>query len=496
VVRQLLTESMVLALAGGAFGLGLAAWGTQAALRVLPEALPRANGVHLDARVLLFTLVASLLAGVIFGLAPALKTARTDIHETLKEGGRGGSGVRHRTQRTFVAVEMAMAVVLLIGAGLMIRSLMNLWNVNPGFDPHNVLGFVLSFPVDRSTTPDSTRASLQQVHDRLQSLPGVEAASFLVGAMPMAGDSELPFWIEGQPKPATESDMPTALFYAVQPSYLNVMRVPLVRGRFLTSQDNEHSPAVIVIDQQFSRLYFHGQNPIGQRVHFELLNTAPEIVGVVGHIKQWGLDTDATSKVQAQFYFPISQVPDGLMPLLARGAAVVVRTANSPQAAVAPIRAAIEGYNSRIVMFEIQTMNAIITDSLASRRFSMILLGAFAGLALLLSCIGIYGVISYLVGQRVHEFGIRLALGAQQGDVLRMILGEGARMALVGVGMGLAAALALTRLMQRMLFGVSAYDPVTFLAVAAILFLVALVACYTPALRATRVDPSRSLRFE
>ncbi len=496
VVRQLLTESILLSLAGGALGLGLAAWGTQAALRVLPEALPRAGDVHLDARVLLFTLAASLLAGILFGLAPALKTTRTDIHETLKEGGRGGSGVRHRTQRTFVAVEMAMAVVLLIGAGLMIRSLVNLWSVNPGFDPHNLLTFALSFPKDSAATPDSLRVSFQQVRDRLESLPGVESASFLAGAMPMSGDSEVPFWIDGQPKPATESDMPTALFYAVQPEYLKAMRIPLVRGRFLNSQDNAQSPAVIVIDQQFARLYFHGQNPIGQPVHFELLGTTPEIVGIVGHVKQWGLDSDATAKVQAQFYFPISQVPDSLMPLLARGSAVVVRTATSPQAAVAPIRGAIESYNSRMVMFETQTMDGIIADSLASRRFSMILLGAFAGLALLLSCIGIYGVISYLVGQRVHEIGIRLALGAQQRDVLRMILGEGARMALLGVGIGLAAALALTRLMERMLFGVSAHDPLTFLAVAALLFLVALAACYTPALRATRVDPSRSLRFE
>jgi len=496
VVRQLLTESILLSLSGGALGLGLAAWGTQAALRVLPEALPRAGDVHLDGRVLLFTLLASLIAGVLFGLVPAFKTTRTDIHETLKEGGRGSSGVRHRTQRSLVAVEMAMAVVLLIGAGLMIRSLVKLWSVNPGFDPHNVLTFALSFPMDRGTTPDSIRASLRQVRDRLQSVPGVESVSLLAGAMPMSGDSELPFWIDGRPKPATDSEMPTALFYAVQPDYLKAMSISLVRGRFLTSQDNEHSPQVMVIDQQFARLFFHGENPIGQRVHIEMLGTTPEIVGVVGHVKQWGLDRDSTAKVQAQFYFPISQVPDALIPLVARGTAAVVRTANAPQAAAAPIRSAIEHYNSRMVMYETETLDTIIADSLSSRRFSMILLGAFAGLALLLSCIGIYGVISYLVGQRLHEIGIRLALGAQQRDILRMILGEGARMALFGLGIGLATALALTRLMQRMLFGVSAHDPLTFLAVAALLFLVAIAACYTPALRATRVDPSRSLRFE
>jgi predicted permease len=496
VVRQLLTESLLLSLAGGALGLGLAAWGTEAALRVLPEALPRTQDVHLDARVLLFTLAASLLAGLLFGLAPAFKAKRADLQETLKEGGRGASGARHRTQRLFVAAEMAMAVVLLIGAGLMIRSLVKLWSVNPGFDPKNVLTFAMSFPLERGQTPGDIRASLRQVRDRIAAVPGVRDASLLVGAVPMAGDSEVPFWIQGQPKPAAESDMPTALFYAVQPGYLKAMRIPLVRGRFLTSQDNAHSQHVIVIDRQFARLYFHGQNPIGQRVHFELLGTAPEVVGVVGHVKQWGLDRDATAKVQAQFYFPITQVPDGLMPMLAQGSVVVVRTANAPQAAVGAIRGALDAFNPGIVMFQTETMDGIIADSLAPRRFSMILLGAFAGLALLLSCIGIYGVISYLVGQRVHEIGIRMALGAQPRDVLRMILGEGARMALIGVGIGLAAALALTRLMERMLFGVSAHDPVTFLAVATLLFLVALAACYMPAMRATRVDPSRSLRFE
>jgi predicted permease len=496
VVRQLLTESVLLSLVGGGLGLAVAAWGTQAALRLLPEALPRTQAVHLDGHVLLFTLAASLLAGVLFGLAPALKTAQGDVHETLKEGGRGGSGKRHRTQRLLVAVEMAMAVVLLIGAGLMIRSLAKIWSVNPGFDPHHVLTFGLSSATPLGSTPDGIRATFRRLQQRMAAIPGVEAVSLTVGSMPMAGDSELPFWREGQPKPASQSEMKSALFYAVQPGYLKAMKTPLLRGRFLTEQDNEHSRPVIVIDEKFAQLYFGGENPIGQRVNFLILGTSAEIVGVVGHVKQWGLDRDAAGPIQAQFYFPISQVPDKVMPLLARGVGVVLRTQGSPLAQVGTIRHSLNRINSQLVMFGTETMDEIIAESLAARRFSMILLGVFAGLALLLSCVGIYGVISYLVGQRRHEIGIRMALGAQQQDVLRMILGEGAQMALIGVGVGLAAALGLTRLMAKMLFGVSSYDPLTFGGVAAVLVLVALAACYRPARRATRIDPAISLRYE
>jgi predicted permease len=496
VVRQLLTESVLLALVGGGLGLAVAAWGTQAALRALPEALPRTQAVHLDGHVLLFTLAASLLAGVLFGLAPALKTVQGEVHETLKEGGRGGSGRRHRTQRLLVAVEMAMAVVLLIGAGLMIRSLAKIWSVNPGFDPHHVLTFGLSSATPLGSTPDEIRATFRQLQQRIEAIPGVQAVSLTVGSMPMSGDSELPFWREGQPKPSSQSEMKSALFYAVQPGYLKAMKTPLLRGRFLSEQDNEHSRPVIVIDEKFAQLFFGGENPIGQRVNFLILGTSPEIVGVVGHVKQWGLDRDTAGPVQAQFYFPITQVPDKLMPLLARGVGVVVRTQASPLAQVGAIRNSLNQINSQLVMYSTETMEEIIADSLAARRFSMILLGVFAGLALVLSCVGIYGVISYLVGQRRHEIGIRMALGAQQQDVLRMILGEGARMALIGVGVGLAAALGLTRLMAKMLFGVSSYDPLTFGGVAAVLVLVALAACYRPARRATRIDPAISLRYE
>jgi predicted permease len=496
VVRQLLTESILLSLVGGALGLMIAAWGTRAALRVLPDALPRSNEIHLDLIVLLFTLGVSIFVGIVFGLVPALKTASRDLHETLKEGGRGGSGLRHRTQNTFVVIEMALALVLLVGAGLMIRSLAVLSGVSPGFNPHNALEFNIGSAQPLGGTPDQIRAVFLALHDRLASVPAVQSVSLEVGATPMEGDSEFGFWLAGQPKPASDTDMKMALFYSVQPDYLTAMGIPLLRGRFLTSDDDQHSPPVIVIDQEFAHLAFGNDDPLGKRVNFEILGTAPEVVGVVGHVKQWGLDEGSHSPVLAQFYFPISQIPDQFMPLLARGVGAVVRTNGSPLATVGGLRHALEEFDSQAVMYGTQPLDEVISDSIASRRFAMILLGVFAALALLLSAIGIYGVISYIVGQRVHEIGIRLALGAHPADVLRLILGQGTKLALLGVAIGIAAALALTRLMTKMIFGVSAHDPLTFAGVAIILVIVALAACYIPARRAMRTDPMVALRYE
>jgi predicted permease len=496
VIRQLLTESLVLSCVGGGVGLLLAAWGTRAAIRLLPEALPRSESVHTDFRVLLFTLAASVLAGIFFGLAPALRTSRADIHETLKEGGRGSSGARHRLQDLLVVVEMAMALVLLVGAGLMIRSLANLWGVDPGFNPHNAASFALSYPTTMGATPDAIRASMRQLHDSVAGVPGVQAASLSAGSMPMSGDSELPFWIEGQPKPATQSEMKTALFYGVEPDFLNAMGIPLKRGRFLTAADNEHSPLVITIDEQFARLFFGGQDPVGKHVNLAFFDKSAQVVGVVGHVKQWGLDENNQSPVQAQFYLPISQIPDQFAPLLARGSQFVVRTQVSPGAEMGSIRQALHKINPQIVLFDVHTLDDTISDSLAARRFSMILLGIFAALALALSCLGIYGVTSYFIGQRTHEIGIRMALGGQRSDVLRLVLGRGARMAVIGVAVGIAGSLMLTRLMAKLLFGVSAYDPLTFMGVAVLLVSVALVACYVPARRAMRVDPLVALRYE
>ncbi len=495
-VRQLLTESLLLALSGGGLGLLLASWGLRGALKVLPQALPRAEEVNLDGRVLLFTLAASALAGIFFGLVPALKSSRASIHEALKEGGRGASGVRHRAQSVFVVVEMALAVVLLAGAGLMIRSLARLWRVDPGFDPHNVLTFRLALPPTASTTPDAARATWRQLQDQLTALPGTQSASLTVGAMPMAGDSELPFWLEGQPKPPSQAEMKQVILYIVQPDYLKVMGIPLQRGRFLTPQDNEHSPLVTVIDERFAELYFGNQDPIGKRVNFDIGDIAAEIIGVVGHVKQWGLDTDATSSMQAQCYLQVNQIPDQFVPMMAGFTGFMLRTAGSPLAQVVSIRETLRQISSQQVMYNIRTMDEIISGSFTARRFLMFLLSIFAGLALVMSCVGIYGVISYLASQRTHEIGIRIALGAERQDVLRMVLAEAARMALLGVAIGLVAAFGLTRLMEKMLFGLSPHDPLTLAGVAALLTMVALAACYLPARRAAKVDPMVALRYE
>jgi predicted permease len=496
VIRQLLTESVLLAIAGGGLGLAIAYSGTKAVLKTLPQALPRAHEIGLDLRVVLFTLGVSLVVGMLFGLAPALKLSRGSVSETLKEGGRGSSGARHKTQSTFVAIELALALVLLVGAGLMIRSLTALWNVNPGFNPHNLLTFDTTLPPGLEQNPNGLRSVLRQLHGVLTAIPGVQAVSLQGGSLPMSGDSELPFWKEGQAKPATLRDMPEALFYLVEPEYLKAMGTPLMRGRFFTEQENEHAQPVIVIDETFARKYYPNEDPIGKRINLAFFDTQPEIIGIAGHVKHWGLDSDATASIQAQIYLPFMQIPDKLMPLVAKGIGLVART-NGPPGDVAPvIRTTMTKMNSNEVVYGVQTMDEIVADSLAARKFSMILLGVFAVLALVLSSIGIYGVISYLVGQRTHEIGIRMALGAQQGDVLKLVLGQGMRMALIGVGVGVAAAIGLTRLMSKMLFQVSATDPVTLIGVSVVLTGVALAACYIPARRAMRTDPIIALRYE
>ncbi len=496
-LRQLLTESILLSLAGGGLGVLLAGWGTRAALGVLPTALPRSEEVGLDGRVLLFTLAVSLLTGIVAGMVPALKTSQWRLSETLKEGGRGVSGGRGRAQAVLVAVEMGLAVVLLIGAGLMIRSLSALWDVDPGFRSDEVLTFGLGFPPSMKTaTPEAARANLRELSDRLNSMPGVRAASFSVGASPMQSEDDLFFWIEGQPKPASNSEMNMALVYRVEPAYLTAMDIPLKQGRFFTEQDDERSPNVVVIDEAFALKYFPDTDPIGKRINLE--GDQAQIVGVVGHVKQWGLDSDDQTSLQAQLYEPFRQLsgsPSGV-DVIMRTEGLAGEAGAVPPSLFDSIRGVVQSQNSQNVIFRPQTMDEVIADSLAARRFSMILLDAFAVVALLLASLGLYGVISYLIGQRTHELGIRLALGAQRADVLRLVLGHGLKMALSGVALGLAAALVLTRLMVKMLYGVSTTDPATFGVITLLLMIVALLACFVPAWRATKVDPLTALRHE
>ncbi len=494
IVRQFLTESVLLALAGGVLGSLIAWWGTKTALTLLPDVLlPRAEAIRVDESVLLFTILASAVAGVLFGLVPALKASRLDQHTALRERGPRSSG-QHRTQGVFVVVEIALALVLLVGAGLMIRSLTTVLSIDPGFNPDRLLVARVSFPVS-NVDPDHVLAVWRQMSQKFQTIPGIQAASLSASSVPMTGDfSTLPFWLDGHAKPSTPADVKWALSYIVEANYLKVMGIPLMRGRFLTPHDNERSSPVIVIDDQFARRHFGDQDPIGRRINLDILNVTAEIVGVVGHVRQWRLDESAASLYQAQCYLSVFQIPDRFLPLAARDITVLFRTADAPLAQVGPIRRALEEINGQFVMYREQAMDGVISDRLARRRFSMIVLGIFAALALLMASVGIYGVISHLVGERTHEIAIRLALGAERWDVLRMVLRDGAKMTLAGVATGLAAALGLTRLMTSMLFGISAHDPVTVAGVVSLLMFVAFAACYIPARRATRVDPIVALR--
>jgi predicted permease len=495
VLRQLATECALLAGLGGAIGLLLAWFGVQAVGRTLPITLPRVKEISLDGRVLLFTLAVSVFAAMISGLAPALKGSRVNLVEILKESG-SGLIARQPLQGTLVAIEVALALVLLIGAGLMLRSLSALWRMNPGFNPSHAITFNLSIPATARTTSAETRARLRRLDEQLSAIPSVQAVSVTLGSRPMIHDSSLPFWIEGRPRPANESEMAQAMFYLVEAGFEQAMGITVQRGRFVAPQDNEYAPVVIDIDDTFARTYFPNENPIGKRVNLQQFDVQAEIVGVVGHIKQWGPGGEQKTAIATQFFYPFMQLPEKLMPLAADGVAVVLRTAGDPAPVMGLVRKAVGQHDSREVIYGLQTLDSVIAGSLAARRITMLLLGVFATLALVLASVGTYGVISFMIGQRRHEIGLRMALGAQHRDVMRLVLGEGAKMTLVGVAGGTAAALGLTRLMVNELFGVAPQDPLTFAAVAIVLTLVALLACYLPASHAVRVDPMVALRYE
>ena len=495
-VRQLLTESILLALSGGVLGIVIAYTSQKAVVAMLPALFPRIEEIRLDTPVLLFTVGAALLTGIFFGLAPALKADRDDISVALKAAGRGLSGARNRFQSVFVIVELAASIILLAGAGLMIRSLAEMWKVNPGFESHHVLSFGLTFsPTKRSSAP-LQRQALHDATANIESAPGIVAASGVGGALPVDGGAQMPFWIEGKRKPSSQNEMSVGIWYAVQPDYLKAMGIPLLRGRFIFPDDNEGTPSIVVIDENFAREFFPNEDPIGRQINTELMGPLrSEIVGIVGHTRQTGPSDTERQDREGQFYFAIGQMPDKVVALFT-GMIVVARTSAAPLASVASIRAASKQFDPDQVLFDFKPMDELLSKSIANQRFTMILLSVFAALALMLSAIGVYGVISYLVSQRTREIGVRVALGAQRSDVLRLILGDGARLTFLGVAIGLCASLGLTRLLAKMLFGVRATDPVTLTTVTVILSTVAVLACYIPARRATRVDPMVALRYE
>ncbi len=494
VVRQLLTESIMLAFGASLLGLLFASWGTRLVLAAVPDALPRSQEIGLDPYVLLFTLLVSVLTGILFGLAPAFHTSKVNPQEALKEGARGSGGGRHRAEGVFVVVEVGLAVVLLAGAGLMMQSIWRLWQVDTGFEPHNVLTTQVALSPNVMASPAGIRLAYQQLLDRVSGIPGVQSAA-ITSLVPLSGDdSEIPFWLGKGPQPP-QDQMASTLMYIATPGYLRAMGIPLKEGRFFTDHDTLASPPVVVVDEVMAEHLFPGQDALGKQ--FNLMVIGPvQIVGVTGHVKHWGLDADDTAKIRNEIYFPFLQVPDKFMPEVVAGLPLVLRSGPDPLSLVSAVRAQVAGPTEDQPIFGVATMEQVISDSLLERRFTMLLLIIFASTALVLAAVGIYGVMSYAVSRRTHELGVRIALGASRREILRLVVWDGMAMAAAGAAVGLAGALGLTRFMASLLYGVRPADPLTLAAVLLLFGGIAVLACYIPAWRATRVDPLVALRYE
>jgi predicted permease len=494
VIRQFLTESVLVSLGGGGIGLLLASWGVPPVVAAVPGGLPRREAMGLDGSVLLFTLLISLLTGILFGLAPAVESSRSDLQEALKEGGRSAGGGQHRTQSIFVVSQVALALVLLAGAGLLIRTLQRLWDVNPGLNPQHVLTMQVALSPTLLDDPSAIRTAWRQLLDRVRNIPGVQSAAVTI-LVPLSGDdNEMPFWTSGQP-PSSMAQMPQALTYITTPGYLGTMEIPLLRGRDFTEQDSESSRKVVVIDEVLAEHFFPGQDPVGKQLQLYMLGPA-EIVGVVGHVKHWGLDTDDSAKIRDQLYFPFFQIPDQFMAHAKMGLRLVLRTRSNPLSVVSAVGEQVMGPGKDQPVYNVNSMEQLISSSVARRRFLRMVLVIFAGLALTLAAIGIFGVMSYSVSQRTHEIGVRMALGAERRDVLKLVVGRGVALALGGIAIGVGGALGLTHFLAGMLYGVRPTDPITYLLACLLLTGVALLASYLPARRATKVDPMVALRYE
>jgi len=493
VMRQLLMESVLLSLAGGALGLLVALWGVRLLLATSPLDIPRLKDVGLDLTVLAFTAVISVLTGLFFGLVPAFQASRADLQEALREEGRGSAGgpSRSRVRSLLIISEVALSLVLLIGAGLLGKSYLLLNEVHPGFDPEHVVTTGLSLAKSKYAETAQQQAAFTDILNRLGNIPGVEAAAAIY-PIPLGGDSNAgTFQIVGRPALRPE-DKPTSNHRTISPNYFRALGIPILRGRTFDERDNQKSPPVLIVNETFARRYFAGSAAVGQHVIIEgeagdnQIPPPREIVGVVGDVRHEGLDSESG----AEYYVPYTQVPQAFMNLVVRS------TSANPEAVAASMREVIKQKDPEQYVARIQPMTQLMANAVARRRFNALLTGLFAIVALLLASVGIFGVLNYTVMQRTQEIGVRLALGAQTRDVLRLVLIQGMRLILIGLGVGLIGSFALTRVLAGMLFAVTPTDPLTFTAVSLLLTGVALFACYLPARRATKVDPLVALRYE
>ncbi|HEY9285306.1 MAG TPA: ABC transporter permease, partial [Pyrinomonadaceae bacterium] len=487
IVRQLLTESLLLAAAGGLLGLLLATWGVELLAAFVPENVPRFEEVGLDPTVLGFTVAATALTGLLFGLAPALQASRLDLNESLKEGGRSGMDGRGRSRvRSLLIVsEVALSLVLLVGAGLLVKSFVKLRGTDPGFDPNNTITASLSLAAVRYAEEEQIDRFYRQLIERVRQLPGVESAG-AVTPLPLSGNGmAFSFRIVGQPDPPP-GQRQSASARIITPDYFRAMGVPVRKGRAFEERDKAGAPPAIIVNEAFARRHLAGEEPLGKRLRLGINNIEGEIVGVVGDVRGSSLATEPSP----EYYIPHALTPFGDVSL-------VVRTSTSDPAALAPaLRAVVNELDREQPLYDVRTMQSLVARSVARQRFSMTLIAVFAVLAVALASAGIFSVMSFLVAQRTHEIGIRMALGAQRRDILRLVVGHGMALTVAGLVIGLVASFFLTRLMAGLLYQVSAKDPAVFAGIPLVLAAVALAACYLPARRATKVDPMVALRYE
>jgi len=499
IARQLLIESLLLAVVGGAFGMLLGTWGLRALLAISGDSIPRTGEIRLDLGVLAFTAGIAVLTGILFGLAPAWQAGRTDVHSVLKETTRGATGGRARLRQGLVVAEVALTLVLLVGAGLLLRSFHRLQTLNPGFNHENVLSFRLDLPRQKYATDEQQFAFFQELTGRLHALPGVQAVGFGSQIPFVQNGWQTGFHIEGQPDPPP-GEAPSMEVTAASPDYFRALGIPLLRGRWFTDQDNrEHvrnlpeprenerraAPMnVIIVDEEFVRRHWPNEDPIGQRVRAN--GATMTVVGVVRRVKIRGLNEQG-GFVQA--YFSALQVPS-------RGRTMTVKTTLAPEPLMAAVRQQVLALDPDQPVYELRTLTDLRDRSLTPQRLNLTLLGIFAGVALALAVVGLYGVLAYAVTQRTREIGIRMALGAQRHDVLRLVIRHGLKLTLLGAALGVAGAWGLTRWMEALLYEIKSTDPLTFTAVSLALIAVALLACWLPARRAAKVDPMEALRCE